>query len=292
MTQMPKIVTLLSRVMRSKTVQNGVRVITLRATARELTNGEIFNNIWNGLNSLVGNALKLVLGAFSWTLSNIWGLFWTTLNFVSNFNWNITEAEITAEINSAINNAAGILGQETGRTLGVLLCGALPTISLFAINPVMAKAVAAEVAPELLEELVSNYATAIRQLGSLALRSTGLFLYGEVRKLFRGSDASVKARLKAQGFSEEQINKEIENRNKPFIISQKIQEGIEAIPNEAFRNFVEQAYDEFGSSCQEAGYVVAGAIDSYIYQQKTAASEATVEIEFNRDGSYDVKALA
>ncbi len=286
----PKIVSLLSRAMRSKTVQNGVRTIVLRAATKEgEEKGNVLANIWNGLVSVVGNALKAVLGGFSWTLSNIWGLIWTTGGFIYNFNWNISEEEIQQEINSAINNAAGILGQEVGRTLGVLLCGALPIAGLFAINPVMAKAVAANAVPELLDELVSNYATAIRQLGSIAIRAGGLWLYGEVRKLWRGSDADFKKRLKEKGFNEEQISKEMEARNKPFIMAQKVQEGIEAIPNEAFRNFVENAYEEFGSSCQEAGYVVAGAIDNYIYQRKLAENEAEYEIEFKPDGTYDVK---
>ncbi|HIK04600.1 MAG TPA: hypothetical protein IGS40_07795 [Trichormus sp. M33_DOE_039] len=283
-----KLINLASRVIRSKTVQNGIRTITVRATTTDEDKG-ILANIWGGFKSVVGDLLKGLMSALSWTLTGLWTLITTSAMFLMNFNWNITEQEIQAEINNAITTAAGILGQETGRTLGFLVCGALPTASLFAINPVMARTVAAQVAPELLDELVDNYATAIQQIGAIALRAGGLWLYGAVRRMWRGSDAEFKERLKAKGFNEEQINKEIENRNKPFTFAQSIQEGIEAIPNEAFRNFVENAYDEFGSSCIEAGYVVAGAIDSYIYQRKTSESEADIEIEFNPDGTYDVK---
>lgn len=283
-----KIVNLVSRAMRSKTIKDGIRTITVRATTKDKDKG-VLANIWGGITSVVGNLLKGLMAGLSWSLTNIWGLISTSVMFIMNFNWNVTEAEIQAEIDNAITTAAGILGQEVGRTLGFLLCGALPTLSLFSINPVMARAVASQVAPELLDELVENYATAIRQIGSLALRAGGLWLYGAIRRMWRGSDSEVKERLKSQGVSEEQINKEIENRNKPFTFAQKIQEGIEAIPNEAFKNFVENAYEEFGSSCIEAGYVVAGAIDSYIYQRKTSESEADIEIEFKKDGTYDVK---
>ncbi|MHC5831561.1 MAG: hypothetical protein ACYT04_90240, partial [Nostoc sp.] len=96
-------------------------------------------------------------------------------------------------------------------------------------------------------------------------------------------------RLKAAGANEKKITEELEARHKPFVISQKIQEGIDTITPRALHALVDQAYQEFGMACAEAGYVVAGALDAYVFQKNLTRNEGLIEIQFDENGKPIVK---
>ncbi|MHC5720369.1 MAG: hypothetical protein ACYTX0_52175, partial [Nostoc sp.] len=130
---------------------------------------------------------------------------------------------------------------------------------------VVFEAIAPQITEQLLEGLAQEYAVIIAQSARLFLNAGFLNLYGSIRRAFRGSDEDLKNRLKAAGANEKKITEELEARHKPFVISQKIQEGIDFIKGKKTHALVDQAYQEFGMACTEAGYVVAGALDAYTF---------------------------
>ncbi|MEH2244593.1 hypothetical protein [Nostoc sp.] len=274
-----------SRAVRSAAVPNGKRVVVNPASAST----GFFAFLGTAAESLVKGLFGFLAKSISWTFTALWTGIVIATSFVMNFNFNITDKEIHDSMDNSFVTISGLLGQAAGKTLGYLVCGAVPTIGLMVISPEIFESIAPKITEELLGMLASEYATIITQSGRLLLNSGFLWLYGSVRRAFRGSDQDLKNRLKAAGANEQKINQELETRHKPFIISQKIQESIDSISNKNAKAFVDQAYQEFGMACTEAGYVVAGALDNYFYQKRLANDENLIEIEFDQDNNPVVK---
>ncbi|MEH1895624.1 MAG: hypothetical protein V7K94_10060 [Nostoc sp.] len=282
---MPSIINLTSRGIRSAAVPNGRRVISSAASGE----GGFFGFLATVAQSLLKDLFSKISQAITWTFTSIWTAIVVATSFIVNFNFNITDTEIQAQIDNSFLTIAGLLGQAAGKTLGYLACGALPTLGILVISPEVFEAIAPKITEELLEQLATEYSTIIYQSSRLLLNAGFLWLYGSIRRAFRGSDDDLKNRLKAAGANEDKIKKELEARSKPFILSQKIQENIDSIQGKKTKAFVDQAYQEFGMACTEAGYVVAGAIDSYIYQKKLVTNENLIEIQFDENNNSVVK---
>lgn len=279
------LINLTSRVIRATAVPNGKRIVINSASAST----GFFAFLGPTAESLVKFLFSAISKSLTWSFSAIWTGIVVATSFIFNFNFNITDTEIQASINNTFVTIAGLLGQAAGKTLGYLVCGALPTLGILVISPTVFNAIAPKITEELLEKLAAEYSTIIYQSSRLFLNAGFLWIYGSIRRAFRGSDDDLKNRLKAAGANENKIIQELETRHKPFVISQKIQESIDSIQGSKTRAFVDQAYQEFGMACIEAGYVVAGALDSYMYQTNLARNENLIEIEFDENNKPIVK---
>ncbi|MDF5706546.1 MAG: hypothetical protein PUP90_02400 [Nostoc sp. S4] len=282
---MASIINLSSRVIRATAVPNGKRVVLNSASAQ----GGFFGFLGSNAQSLLKGLFSLISQGLTWTFTSIWTAIVVANSFIFNFNFNIGDAEIQAQIDNSFVTIAGLLGQAAGKTLGYLACGALPALGVFVISPTVFEAIAPKITEELLEQLASEYSTIIYQSSRLLLNAGFLWLYGSIRRTFRGSDNDLKNRLKAAGANEEKIKQELETRSKPFVLSQKIQERVDSIQGKKTRAFVDQAYQEFGVACTEAGYVVAGALDSYIYQKNLVNNQNLIEIQFDNNNNPVVR---
>lgn len=276
---------LTSRATRQSVGSGGKRVINASVRNANGSKG-IFDLIKN---ALVKKILPFITGVTDWTVQALVGLVWNTSQFIYNFDFNMTDEAINSTIKASFNQVAGLLGQGTGRTLGSLVCGALPTAVLFKFNPVMAISVMEKAKPQIIAAAMEVYVQIIQQSTRLLINATALYAYSAIRRGIRGSDKQLEAKLRKAGAKPEDIRKAIEARNKPWIMSQKVQDFIDAIKPEWLKNFVEQGLDEFSSSCLESGYIVAGAIDDYLYQQRVITDDVLVEISYDNRGEPIVK---
>jgi hypothetical protein len=273
------VVTLPSRLIRNAAASGGTR--TLVASALNV-NGD--NSLFSGILSIIGTVLTKVFGALSWSFTAIWGFIVSAVNFIYNFNWNITDEQVNAQINQTLAALTGLLGQATGRLFGTLACGALPATAIMVFAPEIGTNVVPKITDELLANLAQNYASLIQQAGQLLLNTGVLWLYSQVRRAFIGSDDALKARLTKSGVNAKVIAQTMANRGKPFVIAQKITEKIDSIKDGNLKSFVNRAYAEFGTACIESGYVVAGALDEYFRQKNLVASEAEVILDTDQNG--------
>ncbi|MEH2242355.1 hypothetical protein [Nostoc sp.] len=281
-------INLVSRSIRKAAVVGGTRIIS-SPNASSHDGGGFFGFIIEAAKSLLKPLAAFLSKILGWTFTQLWAGFCIAVGFIWNFNFNVTDTEIAASAESNFTTIAGLVGQGIGKTLGYLVCGALPSLAILAINPVVFDAIAPKITEELLEGLTQQYAAIITQSARLFLNSGFLLLYSSIRRAFRGNDEDLKNRLKAAGANQEKITKELEMRHQPFVISQKIQEGIDSIKGKKTHALVDQAYQEFGMACTEAGYVVAGALDNYIFQKNLAKNENLIEIEFDENNQPIVK---
>lgn len=249
-------------------------------------------NIWLRIGSIIGEAIGKFLDFSKWTLQSLWSGVVAAASFVMNFNWNQSDAETNSQIDAAWLRISGLLGQAAGSFLGKVVCGAVPLAGILAINPNMGKAISKEVTEELLEELARELSLVARGVGQNLVNIGALWVFQNIRRFIKGgSDEEFEKKLKKAGYKAEDIQKSMAERNKPFVIRQKIEEKIESIDNKYLREFVQETFEEFGQSCTEAGYILTGAIDNYIAQQNLVAADATIEIEFDANGNPVIKKI-
>jgi hypothetical protein len=257
-----------SRIARSKI---GIRkVSTGTELVKKDSNGNALERIFNlGLKlvkSLLSGLVNLLVSGLNLGWAFVWGAIVNSVTFLSNFDWNISDKELDRQTKAAwlafYSSAGGFLGNAAGWAV----CGILPGAVMFYFNEAAALYVLKEVGEEALDEIAGNAAVLIRLLFNAAARSLFVYAFKAIRNKYFPRD---------------------KNNNKPWILSQKIEEKIESIPNEITRTIVEEAYDEFFDSCVEAGYVLANAMDSYNALQKVAnrqvlGAERIVEIDLDR----------
>jgi hypothetical protein len=275
-----------SRAIRRTIVSTGVRVIKSQDIQQSTQqNSNIVSAIFNWGKRLVGFIVTNLSSALAWTVSAIWGTFVSLSQFVWHFNWNATDFQLDQQVRTTWNQIAGQTGGVVGQFLGWLACGVIPGAIIFTFNEVAGAFVLKRVGEEMAEELAGSIASLIRS--TFRAGATTLFVWGfkNARKLIRNNSPLVgqifgdRAQQAVQAWGTANA--------KPWSFAKATEERIEAIPNEALRNFTEQMLEEFFESCVEAGYVVANAVDSLIAAQKfktdVLGKQRIVEITPNRD---------
>ncbi|MBD2571352.1 hypothetical protein [Anabaena lutea] len=266
--------TLNSRAVRSAIGNNGKRVFKASFESKSQSEGGIISWLWNGAGRIVG-----LIGAFLtgivFSAVAIWDLIVSSAQFMWNFDWNMTDQSIDEQIQQSWNNLAGMLGGTLGNAFGYLACGVLPAATIFAFNEPMGAYIFANVAEELQEELVGNISNLARYTFMSGVQTLLLWSFKNLRKWLKNNPgllAIVFGEEKAQAMAKSWGS----SGSKPWSFAKAVENAVESIPNEAVRNFVEEFLEEAWEGCVEAGYVVAGGIDSYISKQKLARQQVPV----------------
>jgi hypothetical protein len=259
----------------------------------------IFKKAWNlgkKVAGMIGNFVTGLLSNFS--ISGCWSWLTQTWNYVYNFNWNSTDTELRTQIKQQWNVLAGMAGGIVGNSLGYLACGFVPGAITFQFNEALGAKIIKNVGEEFIEEFsegVSQIASSTFRLGTQILL-TELFI--NVRKIIKNNSAAI-----AKFFGSERLKKMIDAwgkpGSKPWSFSQKVQEKIESIPNSALQNFTEEAVEEMGDACVEAGYIVANTFDAELakeaYKQEympVLGKMKYVEVKPNRKNDDEVWVMA
>ena len=281
----------------------GVRAAILKAAPI------VGRTIWNVLTSpqtigIIGGALKGLLrfGGFlikrigllnTLSLSLTFTIFWrdiiSAINFLWNFNWNQTDATLDAAIKGAQKALAAKVGGAVGNALGYLVCGAIPGTVVLTFNEPLALHLFEELEEEAIDEITANMSLVLTSATQLLARSAFTYIFKNIRTIVRESDAAVFNRLYDAGITNKaELKKILEKRNRPWSFAIAFQEILEKkIPDEVLREAVEEMFEEFSEACIDAGYIIAGRLDSYVASARAAAGaiigpEQTIEILFNR----------
>lgn len=301
------------------------KISTSLASPQKDDSGGIVSWIMGGVTRFLGWALAgvwdLIKRFVSWSFSAIWGLCVNTFQFVWSFDWNQSDAQLDQYIQNQYQQltvqAAGGLGQ----AMGWLVCGALPGAVLFTFNEALGAHVLKEVGEEAMEELVPVIGglirATLRTLGRQALVGT----YKRLRSWLVGNssmytipDDELKRKLNKDFFDTGQYETpeqaaaaaqpELEKRmrireaakqgfeRKPWSFQKKFEEWREENFPPEWQDAIEEFVEEFSDACIEAGYVVAGSLDSYYAQSKIMApaivgNQQIVMIDFDRQLSQD-----
>lgn len=218
--------------------------------------------LWKGIKQL-GGQLGIGLGAI------IRGIQQSVL-YLWRFNWNMSDEEIDSGIRSDLLALTGQLGGAFGASVGWILCGAIPGAIITKIDPAMGAVVAAELGEEAADELKQVWLAALQVGMDIVATNAFKWCFKHVRRIIKNSKW-------AKSLFGGKYAELLENWGKPggqvISLAKWKDDRIESIPNESIRTFVEEFFDEFGDSCNEAIAVIASGIDSYQALQGVTASE-------------------
>lgn len=205
------------------------------------------------------------------------------------FNWNMSDAEIDGTLKSSLANLYAMLGEAAGTAVGWLICGILPATVTFAFNPVIARELMADMAQEAQEEVWGALASC--QQSAVALLGRAVLLKGfksARRWLKKPGTPQYEYLKKTLG---ENFTKWGEEGSKSFSFSQYVEDRIEEIPDENWRNFTEEFVDSLLDSCSEAlqnlGNSMRTSMSAYYMMRKREQAaqnqRMVVQLDFSRD---------
>lgn len=291
MTLSLSISSLRSRAIRAAATANtGIRRIAVNATSTpENQDDPLYNGLEKFGQSLMKGTLSVFSNIFSFSWTKFWGQAVKASLFLLNFNWNISDKQLDDQIKQAEIALAGARGSLAGQSLGFAVCGLIPTATIAVFNEPLALYMMKELGEEAAEEISQSLANVINLQLQLQVRRGFTALFKNYRTLFRGAAIGFAQTLVNFGvLDQESVDKANKNRNQPWSIAGALEDTIERIKDPQEQAYAEEFWDEFQEACIEAGFIVAGAADSYFAQQKMATQaaiggdETTIELTFDR----------
>lgn len=215
------------------------------------------------LKGLVLGALGLTGGAIAMKLGNS---FVQARQFLSNFNWQITDEQLDKQFENQIDGWFSVLGSALGRTLGNVVCGGVAGALVMKFNPRAANHIRTELGEEIYEEVMA----AVWGLLESSKRVVQGWLF---KNAFKNGRRIIKWAVRnsylLQGILGEGRTQTILNwgnpDNDPWTFTETWETNLENIPNTRFRNLATNLSEEFFDSCDEAILVATGAASSYAY---------------------------
>lgn len=285
------VATLESETTRNSIGNNGVRKFNTNLTSPDKDDdGGILGWIWNGGKQLVGWLLSEAGKFLSFSLTTLWGWVTSTLQYLWNFNWNISDSEIDNQIKQKWAALSGMLGGALGNFIGYLGCGVVPGATMFAFNEPLGAYVLANVAEEMADEFLANLGAICRYTLQVATQSLILWSFKNTRKFLKANPAILTT------FFGDDAAKLLQSwgatGSKPWSFAIATESAIKSIGNDVVENFVEELLEEAWEGCVEAGYVVANSTDSYLAAEKLKQKHIPVlgkdkYVEIKPDRSID-----
>ena len=263
----------------------GSLIRTWNASAIVTTNnGGFIETIVNGAVRFGNFLISAISSAISFSFTKLWSWIVGGVQFIYNFDWNISDTAIDKQIEGLWNSFGGILGGAAGRTIGWISCGLVPAASIFTFNQSLGTHLLLEVGEQAIDEMLDAASEVINAGFRMGAQATFLWLYKDVRRALKDPN-----NIFGQGLRAVLGGKTVDNwgTGESWTIAKAVEKKIEAIPSAFWRNFTEQMLEEGSEACIEAGYAVAGGIDAWLAQQamqrnSLLGSDRTVEITPDR----------
>ncbi|ELS04921.1 hypothetical protein Xen7305DRAFT_00046570 [Xenococcus sp. PCC 7305] len=222
----------------------------------------------------IGFALSVFIPIVSFTWTSLWGSLVGTVTYIYNFNWNISDNQIDQQISQTKIVVASLLGETIGNAVGYLVCGIVPAAAIATINEPLGLYLLEEVGEEALEEFAASLATLILVSFRLAARNFFLSQYKNLRRMVKAYSSNANPAIKSiiNSFLGSDVGGAIaawgEEDTKPWSFALAADEKINNIQDPAEQAFWEGWYDGSKDACVEAGYVLAGGLDSWLMRQR------------------------
>jgi hypothetical protein len=246
--------------------------------------------------NFVGWLINIAWGGISFTFTALWGAIIAVTTAIYNFNWNVSDQTLDQQLAATRQIIAGQLGATLGNSFGYLVCGVLPATAIAVFNEPLGAYLLKEVGEEALEEFCAEFAALLR----LSFRSVAQYVFVNLYKNARYAikrfvgNASPETKNMINKIFGGKMTEVIKNwgepNSKPWSFRIAVEEAIDNIPNPLIQEFVEEFYDEAKDACVEAGYIIAGGLDTWFLEQKLAQQQQQGEealIQLQPDGQVE-----
>ncbi|MGL5083178.1 MAG: hypothetical protein ACRC8A_16975 [Microcoleaceae cyanobacterium] len=220
--------------------------------------GGFIRSAFRRLVGFISQALNLAFQAIRFSFTKLWQWTVNTVQYLWTFNWDVSDTSIDAELQRMWNSTGGLLGGFAGQLVGWTACGFAPGAVIAVFNEPLGRYLMAEVGQEAVEELAGSLASIIQISAQNLAKATFLWTFKSIRSL-------IKRGLKPQGID---LTGWGNDEEKDWSFARQLQKKVGSIQNEWWQEFVEEFFEEAFDSCQEAGYALAGAADSWYAQQE------------------------
>lgn len=284
MTLALKLATLGSRLVRTAITGSGTRRLAARRVATSPTGGGALSGLKRFGNSLLKGIGDFFKGLGEINFAAIWSKCVSAYKFIYNFNWNITDKTLDAQIEQGKIAIAGALGGTFGSALGYAICGGVPTAALAVLNPSLALHVLDDLGEAALDEVAGHVANLINLTLQQTARMGFAHIYKNMRSVLRPAALGVAQFLVDKGvLSQASVDAANKKKGEPWSFASALDQTVDDIKDPLKQNFLEDFYEELGEACIEAGYVVAGSLDS-LYSGGIGTTR-TVTITFDSNGN-------
>jgi hypothetical protein len=246
--------------------------------------GGIIETIFNGAIRFGNFLISAISSAISFSFTKLWGWIVGGVQFIYNFDWQMSDTAIDKQIEGLWNSFGGILGGAAGRAIGWISCGLVPSAAIFSFNQSLGTHLLLEVGEQAIDEMLDAASEVINAGFRMGAQATFLWLYKDVRRALKDPN-----NVFGQGLRAVLGSKTIDNwgTGESWTIAKAVEEKVESIPSVFWQNFTEEMLEEGSEACIEAGYAVAGGIDAWLAQQAMQSvsllgSDRTVEITPDR----------
>jgi hypothetical protein len=216
------------------------------------------------------NRVRQSLGFGQWGMSTMISWIQSGFNYIWNFNWNSTDAQLNQQIESAKVGLYGLLGAGLGNQLGYTTCGIVPGAAVTVFAPEVGVYILKEVGEEMLQEAIGYIATIIQSSFYLAAQTTFVKLFQSNRQLFNGivnGLGSVLDFIIPGNLSWQKYRQQRDKTGGLVSFADFVEESIETLPAPE-QAFWENFFEEFGDACWEALYVIAGSVDNFLARSR------------------------
>ncbi|MEG4066254.1 hypothetical protein QUA42_02680 [Microcoleus sp. Pol11C2] len=267
----------------SSTGGNLIRTWSASAITTQ-NNGGFLETVINGAVRFGNFLISAITSAISFSFTKLWSWIVSGVQFIYNFNWNISDTAIDKQIQGLWTSFGGILGGAAGRAIGWLGCGVVPAAAVFSFNQSLGTHLLKEVGEQALDEMLDAASEVINAGFRMGTQATFLWLYKDVRRALKDPNS-----IFGQGLRAVLGSKTVDNwgTGESWTIAKAVEETVEKIPDVFWRNFTEEMIEEGSEACIEAGFAVAGGIDAFLAQQamqnnSVLGADRTVEITPDR----------
>lgn len=249
---------------------------------------QFFDSAGQFAGSLISDGIKAVTGFISFSLKALWDGIIAAFNWAWNFDWNISDLTLEKQALGSFASLGSNFGSLAGTSVGWLACGVLPGTIVAYFNPTLGLLIKQQVGLPALEAIAGEFGSLLQNSANVLAQYAFAYIYKNVRNFVRGTDQEFFDKQLQDGVPIKDIKKSMEDRKKPFIISEVVENKISKIKNPFVQNFASSFLDSLGESCVEAGYAIAGAADDYFAKQRMSrnpllGTESTIEVTFDKD---------
>lgn len=220
-----------------------------------------------GVGAFLSAGLLVQIGVLL-TLSALFAAVMGIVRVIWNFNWAESDKSLDAEIKAAYDGLYGLAGGFLGKSLGFLVCGAIPGAVAFSFNKGMASAIFENLAEEAQEELLSS-------LSALANATFRSFIQAQLKKQFKSARRYLKkkpnhplSKILREKMGEKNFKEWGEKEGQTFSLSNQVEERVENIKDPRLRNFTEEFLEEFADTCSDQLYNTVHTVESYLAAQE------------------------
>lgn len=233
--------------------------------------GAVVGVLGAGLGALLAAPLLIKVGVLV-TVAALFFAARTVIPILMNFDWNISDKKIDEKLKGALDNLYEPFGEFLGKSMGYLICGALPNAFTFVFSPMLAYSVLTNLGREAYEELMPQAAN-IARLASVSYGNAyALQQYKSIRKWIKRPGTPFHESIK-NAIGAENFKRWGEDDNAPFILNKKIDEKIESIKDPKMKALAEGAWEGFREGCGEASVIFAHKLSDQIAATKLAMAK-------------------